>query len=134
MQSLHELCFSGSETVIRQNACWDALWASIWSLFETIWKANPALECFLRNPKWLPKRAPWGVLEAYKNDFFFSVASQDISRIDFGRYLDPWGLDFGTFFAWILVAKLKPNRCSSLSLLFMSPRRRTALSLYFGSF
>ena len=54
--------------------------------------------------------------------------------MDFGPHVDPWGLDFGTFLDRILVTKLKPNRCSSLSLLFMSPRRRTALSLYFGSF
>ena len=59
-------------------------------------------------PKWLPKRGPWGVFEALKNDFF-SMASQVASRMGFGSHSDPLELDFETFLDAILAWKFNPK-------------------------
>ena len=44
-----------------------------------------------------------GRLRGLEKRILFSLASQEASRMDFGRHLDPWELDFESFLETILV-------------------------------
>ena len=88
----------GPKTVPKCSSMTYASWKRFWDGFGTSLDSHMA-------PQKRSLRRPRGI----KKRLLFSLASQDVSRMDSGRHLDPLGLDFESFWEALLAWKFNPN-------------------------
>ena len=81
----------GPKTVPKCSSMTYASWKRFWDGFGTSLDSHMA-------PQKRSLRRPRGI----KKRLLFSLASQDVSRMDSGRHLDPLGLDFESFWEALL--------------------------------
>ena len=74
-----------SKTVSKHYSKSVASWKRFWDVWNDFGVPNGSQKRSLRRPRGIKKR------------LLFSLASQDVSRMDFGPHLDPLGLDFEQF-------------------------------------
>ena len=95
---LQNQSLEGPKTVPKCSSMTYASWKRFWDGFGTSLDSHMA-------PQKRSLRRPRGI----KKRLLFSLASQDVSRMDSGRHLDPLGLDFESFWEALLACKFNPN-------------------------
>ena len=98
-KTLKNWCPRRPKTMSKRSSISVACWKRFHNGFGTILDSQIVSQRrALRRPRGLQKH------------LLFSLASREASRMDFGRHLDPMGLDFGQFLKVFLASK-SSSRC-----------------------